>query len=65
MVIVESEGGMIHTYCTGVSLPNPLQITNDNASPALLPYITIEEFKHQWGQNTIVGNVPSHLHSRD
>ena len=64
MVVVESEGGMVHTLYWCV-VAEPLQITNDNADPALLPYITIDEFKHQWGQNTIVGSVLSHLHNCD
>ncbi|KAF8552247.1 Zn-dependent exopeptidase [Imleria badia] len=33
------------------------QVTDENASPSLLPYITIEEFEHEWGQNSIIARI--------
>lgn len=33
------------------------QVTDDNASPSLRPYITVEEFEHSWGQNTIIARI--------
>ncbi|KAF8141831.1 hypothetical protein EV363DRAFT_1468042 [Boletus edulis] len=33
------------------------QVTDENASPSLRPYITIEEFEHTWGQNTIIARI--------
>lgn len=57
MVAVESEPGIVHVYRAGVSLAEPCQVTDENASPELRPYITIEEFKHPWGQNSIVSSL--------
>jgi len=57
MVVVESEPGIVHVYHASVSLAEPFQITDENASPELRPFITIEEFKHSWGQNTIVSSL--------
>ncbi|KAG8220808.1 hypothetical protein J3R82DRAFT_2253 [Butyriboletus roseoflavus] len=34
-----------------------LQVTDENAFPLLRPHITIEEFKHSWGQNTIIARI--------
>jgi len=33
------------------------EVTDENASPSLRPYITVEEFKHSWGQNTIIARI--------
>ncbi|KAG9312813.1 hypothetical protein JVU11DRAFT_6229 [Chiua virens] len=38
-----------------------VEITNDNASPTLRSLITVEEFTHSWGQNSIVRRVPRHF----
>jgi len=33
------------------------EVTDENASPSLRPYITIEEFEHSWGQNSIIARI--------
>jgi len=33
------------------------EITDENAAPSLRPHITVEEFKHSWGQNSIVARI--------
>jgi leucyl aminopeptidase len=39
------------------------EITDENASPSLRPYITVEEFKHSWGQNTIIARINGSSHA--
>jgi len=33
------------------------EVTDENASPSLRPSITVEEFRHSWGQNTIIARI--------
>jgi len=38
-------------------LSKVIEITDKNASPLLRPHITVEEFEHSWGQNTIIARI--------
>ena len=58
MAVVNGQTGIFHVCFVRILLAKPVQITDENASAEMRPYISVEEFEHKWGQNTIVSNVP-------